>query len=113
MTYQLIADERYTKKAWKLARWTMAKMDEDGFITGEAARVLDVKYGVDLNYQVDMSLWGMELYARVANDSLVHQYVQKSLENCLYFVLSVNIMVVIYLSNSIFHPSFEETVRIY
>jgi len=85
-TYQLIPDERYLKKARQLARWTVAKMDEDGFIDGEAARVLGVKYGVDLGYQVDMSLWGLELYARETADSLVHDYVKKSLENCLYFV---------------------------
>jgi len=83
---QVIPDERYPQKARELARWVCAKMDEDGFITGEAARVHGVKYGVDLGYEMDMSLWGLGLYARLADDELVDGYVRKSLAKNLYFV---------------------------
>ncbi len=86
MTYQIIPEERFKKKAKELARWTIAKMDEDGFIHGEAARVLGVKYGVDVGYQLDMSLWGLALYARWFHDELVMQHVRKSLKNMLAFI---------------------------
>ncbi len=84
--HQVMPDERYPEKARELARWVCAKMDEDGFITGEAARVYGVKYGVDLGYEMDMSLWGLALYARLANDELVDGYVRRSLAKNLYFV---------------------------
>lgn len=86
MTNRILPDERYSKKAKELAHQVLAKMDEDGFITGEAARALGVKYGVDLGYQIDMSLWGLALYARFNNDTLVAHYVRKSLKNVLNFV---------------------------
>ncbi|MFQ5770220.1 MAG: hypothetical protein ACE5HX_06770, partial [bacterium] len=57
-----------------------------GFIQGEAARVLGVKYGVDLGYEMDMSLWGLALYAKVLHDTLVTEAVRKSLKKNLYFV---------------------------
>ena len=62
----VVPDERYPQKARELARWVVAKMDEAGFITGEAGRVYGSKYGVDLGYEMDMSLWGLGLYARLA-----------------------------------------------
>jgi len=86
MTNLIIPDERYSRKARQLAIQVIAKMDEDGFITGEGGRIRGVKYGVDLAYALDMSLWGLGLYARVTGDSLVNQYVRKSLRNHLYFV---------------------------
>ena len=86
MTHEIIPDERYTQKAKNLARWVVAKMDEDGFITGEAARVYGVKYGVDLGYEMDMSLWGLALYANGLNDAFVDEHVRRSLRKNLYFV---------------------------
>lgn len=85
-TNAVIPDERYIQKARQLARWVVAKMDEAGFITGEAARVYGVKYGVDLGYEMDMSLWGLALYARLADDGLVDAAVRKSLAKNLFFV---------------------------
>lgn len=86
MTNKIIPDGKYTRKANKLARWTVAKMDDDGFIHGEAARVFGVKYGVDLGYEMDMSLWGLALYAKELDDAFVMQAVRKSLQKNLYFV---------------------------
>ncbi|MCB9259997.1 MAG: hypothetical protein H6612_11665 [Ignavibacteriales bacterium] len=85
-TYSLIPDEKYRVKAKQLADWTIAKMDEAGFIQGEAARSFGVKYGVDLGYEMDMSLWGLELYSKLNNDKNVHEIVKRSLEKNLNFV---------------------------
>ncbi|MBC8402297.1 MAG: hypothetical protein H8E14_12480 [Candidatus Marinimicrobia bacterium] len=86
ITYNLVGDKAYIAKARHLAHWTVAKMDDDGFIHGEAARVLGVKYGVDLGYEMDMSLWGLALYARVSNDDQIMDKVRKSLAKNMYFV---------------------------
>lgn len=85
-TFRIIPDSTYLKKAEQLARWTIAKMDEEGFIQGEAARSFGVKYGVDLGYEMDMSLWGLALYAKECNDKFVEDVVKKSLAKNLYFV---------------------------
>ncbi|MFA7229171.1 MAG: hypothetical protein WC061_09055 [Melioribacteraceae bacterium] len=85
-TYRIIPDDLYLKKAKELARWTVAKMDEDGFIQGEAARSFGVKYGVDLGYEMDMSLWGLALYAKECKDNFVEDAVRKSLKKNLNFI---------------------------
>ncbi|MDP1676592.1 MAG: hypothetical protein Q8L88_06965 [Bacteroidota bacterium] len=85
-TFQLIPDSAYMVKAKKLARWTVAKMDGAGFIQGEAARAHGVKYGVDLGYEMDMSLWGLGLYARISKDIFVEEMVKKSLQKNLFFI---------------------------
>jgi hypothetical protein len=85
-TYRVIANPAYLDKARSLARMVLARMDEDGFIQGEAARVGSVKYGIDLGYEMDMSLWGLGLYARLAGDTLVNRSVRRALETHLSFV---------------------------
>ena len=87
MLWQNVAhDEIFLNKARELAWQTIAKMDEDQFIHGEAARVHGIKYGVDLGYQIDMSLWGLTMYARITGDVQVEDYVRKSLEKVIHFV---------------------------
>lgn len=86
MVNLVVPDQRYSKKAKKLAVHVISKMDEDGFITGEGTRVRGEKYGVDLGYNIDMSLWGLGLYAKVTGDSLVDKHVQRALKTHLYFV---------------------------
>jgi hypothetical protein len=82
----IIPDPAYVQKARRLAHQVIAKMDDDGFIQGEAARAHGVKYGVDLGYEMDMSLWGLALYARLNNDDVVERAVLRSLEKNLGFV---------------------------
>jgi len=84
--YQMFNEDKYKDKAQLLARWTVAKMNEDGFIEGEAAQVFGVKYGVDLGYEMDMSLWGLAYYAELLNDTFVYDKVKKSLQKNLYFI---------------------------
>ncbi|MBQ0734675.1 hypothetical protein [Aquimarina celericrescens] len=82
----VLQEDIFKEKAKKLAWQTIAKMDEDQFIHGEAARTHGVKYGVDLSYQMDMSLWGLTLYARFTGDKKVEDYVRKSLSKVIHFV---------------------------
>ncbi len=86
VTDAIIPDPVYVQKARRLAHQVIAKMDEAGFIQGEAARAHGVKYGVDLGYEMDMSLWGLGLYARLAGDTTVDRAVRRSLAKNLPFV---------------------------
>lgn len=82
----LLKQDRYVHRAKELARRTVAKMDEDGFLNGEGGRSHKNKMGVDLGYNMEMSLWGLGLYARLTGDSLVNSCVKKALQNHLYFI---------------------------
>jgi hypothetical protein len=76
----------YLAKAKTLARQVLAAMDEDGFIHAEGERVYNIKYGSDAGYEIDMSLWGLELYARLTDDRAMQEAVKNSLRTHLYFV---------------------------
>ena len=78
-TNLIFPDKAYLEKARKLSRMVLSKMNEEGFIEGEAARVGKVKYGVDPAYEFDMSFWGLELYARLTNDTVVHNEIKNAL----------------------------------
>ena len=80
------SDTSYLKKATTLAHRTISKMDEDGFLNGEGGRSHGSKMGVDLGYDMEMSLWGLGLYARLTHDTLVNRYIKASLKNHLYFI---------------------------
>jgi hypothetical protein len=84
--YQIVPKEMYLLKSRKLARTIIAKMDEDGFINGEGGKVHNSKFGVDLGYDLEMSLWGLGYYAKLTNDTIVAEAVKKSLHNHLYFI---------------------------
>jgi hypothetical protein len=73
-------------KAKQLAWEVAAAMDEDGFISAEGERAFSGKYGADIGYEFDMSLWGLALYAKVSGDAAIHDLVRRSLTNHLYFV---------------------------
>jgi hypothetical protein len=82
----IVPHPAYIPKAERLAHQVLAKMDDEGFIQGEAARAHGVKYGVDLGYEMDMSLWGLGLYARLNRDSVVDRAVRRSLAKNLPFI---------------------------
>lgn len=79
-------EERFLLKARELARQSIAKMNDDLFFEGEAARVFAAKYGVDIGYQIDMSLWGLTMYCRITGDSATEDFVRRSVQHMLYFV---------------------------
>lgn len=84
--YFMFNEPKYLRKAEELAHRTISKMDEDGFLNGEGGRSHSIKGGVDLGYSMEMSLWGLAFYARLARDTLVNSYVRKALRNHLSFI---------------------------
>ncbi len=84
--FQLFPDSSYIRKADKLARQVIDKMDRDGFIHGEGGRSFGIKYGSDIGYELDMSLWGLALYARITSNSFVDSLVFNAVKTHFYFV---------------------------
>ena len=85
-TYKIIPDSNYLIKAKDLAHRIISKMDQDLFIQGEGGREHNNKYGVDLGYNLEMSLWGLGLYAELTHDNFVKEKVMMSINNHLYFI---------------------------
>lgn len=83
---QIIKNQSYVKKADELAYLLLSKMDEDYFLTGEGNRIRGTKYGIDLGYNMDMSMWGLGLYAKLMNNKIAEDYVRKSLQRLIYFI---------------------------
>jgi hypothetical protein len=86
VAFQVVPDSAYVKKADELAMLCASKFDEDLFFTGEGNRIRGTKYGVDLGYSMDMSLWGLGLYARLRGNKLVEDMVKESLKRYVYFI---------------------------
>jgi len=84
--HRIIPKEIYLEKAKELASRVISKMDADGFINGEGGRSNNIKSGVDLGYDMEMSLWGLGYYSKLTGDALVDNYVKHSLKNHLYFI---------------------------
>ncbi|MBP1648289.1 MAG: hypothetical protein H6Q30_1734, partial [Bacteroidetes bacterium] len=82
----VVPKKEYLQKARELAHRTISKMDADGFIDGEGGRSHAVKLGVDLGYDMEMSLWGLGYYAKECDDTLVAEAVRHSLRNHLFFI---------------------------
>lgn len=83
---KLVPRQRYVEKADSLAAYVVSRMDADGFISGEGGRSNGVKYGVDLGYDFEMSLWGLAIYAVEAGNRRVADTVFKSICNHLSFI---------------------------
>ena len=83
---RVVPDQKYLLRARELAHRTISKIDEDGFLTGEGGRENNNKYGVDLGYNMEMSLWGLGYYARMAKDTIVENAVRSSLRTHVYFI---------------------------
>ncbi len=86
LTNKYFPDKKYDLKSRMLAHQVLSNMDEDGFINAEGGRAYGAKYGADVGYEIDMSLWGLAIYGRLSGDKDVEEAVRKSLKNHLYFV---------------------------
>lgn len=86
VAYQVIPDSSYLMKADALAMLCASKFDEDLFFTGEGNRIRGTKYGVDLGYSMDMSLWGLAIYSELRGNKLVENLVKESLKRYVYFI---------------------------
>jgi hypothetical protein len=84
--HAMFKKEIFAVKARELAHRVVSKMDEDGFINGEGGRTYTNKSGVDLGYDLEMSLWGLGYYARLTNDTLVNRAVKDAVKMHLYFI---------------------------
>lgn len=76
----------FIQKAKLLAWRTISKMDGDGFLNGEGGKSHGNKMGVDLGYNMEMSLWGLALYARLTGDKPALDKIKYALKNHLYFI---------------------------
>ncbi len=83
---RIIPKKIYRDKARELARMIVAKMNPEYFIDGEGSREGRYKYGVDIGYNMEMSLWGLARYADLAGDAAVREAVVRSLESHLWFI---------------------------
>ncbi len=86
VVYQLIPDPVYLKKADELAFLVLSKHDGEFFLTGEGNRIRGTKYGIDLGYNMDMSMWGLALYAKLTNNKIAEDFVRESLRRMIYFI---------------------------
>ena len=86
IAFQCIEDSAYVIKAKQLAEIVSAKFDKDYFLTGEGNRIRGTKYGIDYGYDLDMSLWGLALYSKLAHDEFVNNLVKESLKRMIYFI---------------------------
>lgn len=77
-SYLLFDDDRYRDKATALARFCVEKMNSDNLLEGEGENQGDGKTGVDIGYNLDMSLWGLARYASLLDDAEVMEEVKKS-----------------------------------
>lgn len=84
--YQRFGKPSYRAKAMALAHMVVAKMDADGFVEGEGGRIDDYRYGVDIGYDLEMSLWGLARYAMILKDAKVWEAVRRSAEAHLTFI---------------------------
>lgn len=84
--YRLFRKEIYAEKARSLARMIVSKMNAEWFIEGEGGREGAYKYGVDIGYNLEMSLWGLARYAQLTDDRFVAEAVRRSAEQHLWFI---------------------------
>lgn len=84
--FRLLHKETYAEKARSLARMIVSKMNAEWFIEGEGGREGAYKYGVDIGYNLEMSLWGLARYAQLTGDGFVAEAVRRSAEQHLWFI---------------------------
>ncbi len=83
---RLLGEQAYLDKARSLAHMIVGKMNFDHFIVGEGEREGPYKYGVDIGYNIEMSLWGLARYAQLSGDEAVMDAVRLSAEAHLPFI---------------------------
>lgn len=84
--WKLLKDTKYREKAVELARLCIGKINSDGLPEGEGENFGDGKTGVDIGYNMDMSLWGLARYAQILGDAEVMEAVRSSARKHLAFV---------------------------
>lgn len=87
LTYCVTGEGKLKSKAQKYARWVIKSVNKEGFIVGEGGYIpLIGRGGVDIGYNLDMSLGALALYAVLSNDDKVKSTLVKSLKLHLNFM---------------------------
>ena len=99
VAYKHLHDPKDLAAAIRLADWLIRQQGEEGAwketpeewtgTTTDQLLMMVLAYPIlqdHFGYEIDMSLWGLELYARLTGDTKMHQAVAQSLQNHLYFV---------------------------
>ncbi|MDO4949448.1 MAG: hypothetical protein Q4E55_04685 [Bacteroidales bacterium] len=84
--YRLIGKDSYREKARELAHLVTAKMNCEWFIEGESDYERDNRHGVDIGYNMDMSIWGLARYAMLMDDEVVLEAARRSVGSHFSFV---------------------------
>lgn len=82
----LLKDSRYADGARELARFCISQINEDGLLEGEGEWNGTTKTGIDIGYNMEMSLWGLLRYARLCGDRVVEDAVLQSAEAHSWFL---------------------------
>jgi len=82
----------YRLKAMSLAHMVAAKMGPEYLIEGEGARTQGYRYGVDIAYNMEMSLWGLARYAQLMDDEAVMEAVRSSTRSHMAFIFPDGMM---------------------
>jgi len=82
----VLQNNTYLERSKVLAHRVVSKIDDDGFLNGEGGKSHGNKMGIDIGYNMEMSLWGLGLYAKLTKDTLVNNYVKKALHTHLNFI---------------------------
>lgn len=86
LSYKILRRPEYLIKAKELAHLVVKKINEEGFIVGEGAIENGRRTGIDLGYNLDMSLGTLALYCLITKDDLVKRKILKALKTHLLFV---------------------------
>lgn len=83
---RLLHRRRYLRKARSLARFCVSQFNGDGLLEGEGENEGGRKRGVDIGYNLDMSLWGLVRYAQLCRDRVVREQVSRSARAHTWFI---------------------------
>lgn len=87
LAYQVVNEKKFEEKAKKFANLILKRINDEGFICGEGGYLPVVgRRGVDLGYNLDMSIGALALYSILSNDAKVKLATIKSLKTHLNFI---------------------------
>ena len=83
---QLLHCRKYIRKARALARYCISKINADGLLEGEGENESGGKRGIDIGYNLEMSLWGLARYAQLCRDPEVWKAAVRSAQAHQWFM---------------------------
>lgn len=90
--YLLFGKEVYRLRSRELAHITTAKMNPEWFIEGESELERGDRQGVDIGYNMDMSIWGLARYAMLMGDDEVLEAAKRSAASHATFIFPDGMM---------------------